>query len=220
MENYLLSDLISKVELFSEFSNDDLKTFLDLFSYKIIFPSNGESINVASTNKFGILLEGKACVYANNYDGEQLLIHPLGEYSTFAESIIFNVSISNELFIEFTGKCKVLLIGGGNYNQKIKELAKNYPNIMIALTKSICKKIEKLKSKINAISRPSLRDKILAYLEHELSEIDGDSITLSITKQELAKYLNSNRSALSREISNLVNEGLLEVKGNNFKLLY
>ncbi len=220
MDDNLLNDLISNVELFSELSNKELETFLDLFSYSIITPSNGESINVATTNKFGILLEGKACVYVNNYDGEQLLIHPLSEYSTFAESIIFNNSISNELFVEFTVKCKVLLIGGDSYEQRIKKLAENYPNIMIALTKSICKKIEKLKSKINAISRPTLRDKILMYLEEELNETGDSTVTLNITKQELAKYLNSNRSALSREISHLVEEGLIEVNGNKFKLLY
>ncbi len=220
MENYLLSDLISKVELFSEFSNDDLKTFLDLFNYKIITPSSGESINVASTNKFGILLEGKANIYVNSYSGEQLLMHPLSKYSTFAESIMFSTTISNELFIEFSVKSKVLLIGDGNYDEKIHILAHKHPGIMIALTKSICSKIERLKNKISAISRPTLRNKILMYIEDELNRSNSDVFTLNITKQELAMYLNSNRSSLSREISSLIDEGILEVTGNKYRLLY
>ncbi len=220
MDEKFLIELKTNVPLFNEFSIQELKTFLDFFTYSYITPSSGEFINVANTNRFGILLDGKACVYVNNPDGEQLLIHPLTLYSTFAESIIFNNSISDELFIEFTRKCKVLLIGDGNYELKIRELAYNHPNIMLSLTKSICNKLEHLKNKINAISRPSLRDKILQYLEDELSKVTGDTVTLGITKQELAKYLNSNRSALSREISNLVEEGLIKVSGNKFKILY
>ena len=46
-----------------------------------------------------------------------------------------------------------------------------------------------------------------------------NSFAISFDRQELADYLEVDRSGLSAEISKLRNEGVLECKKNNFKFL-
>ena len=48
----------------------------------------------------------------------------------------------------------------------------------------------------------------------------NNNIFLSFSFKDLADYLAVNRSAMSRELKNLKNEGFIEVKGKTIYLLY
>lgn len=59
----------------------------------------------------------------------------------------------------------------------------------------------------------------MLYLRH-ISHTEGaNSIEISFNKTELAQFLSVDRSALSREISSLIDEGVLKVDGKVFTLI-
>ena len=59
----------------------------------------------------------------------------------------------------------------------------------------------------------SLREKIASFLLEHASE-DG-MVYLSMTKEELAEYMNVARPSLSREIGNMAEEGWIALQGKN-----
>ena len=65
----------------------------------------------------------------------------------------------------------------------------------------------------------SLRAKLCAYLLDEAHRAGADTFTISLSRAGLAEYLNCERSALSRELSRMQAEGLLETYKSSFKLL-
>ena len=62
--------------------------------------------------------------------------------------------------------------------------------------------------RIRVMGQKSIRAKLISYIEEFLTDINNEIKTMN--NQELANFLGVDRSALSREISRMRKEGLLE----------
>lgn len=68
-------------------------------------------------------------------------------------------------------------------------------------------------------SAKSIRGRLLSYLSDQMIRQGSTSLTIPLNRQQLADYLNVDRSALSNELGKMKREGLLQVEKNHF-LLY
>lgn len=75
-----------------------------------------------------------------------------------------------------------------------------------------------LTRKIRFITPKSLRARILAYLSFEARQQGSGEVELPFNRQQMADYLNADRSALSGELSKMQKEGLVEYRRNHFLL--
>ena len=73
--------------------------------------------------------------------------------------------------------------------------------------------------RIEIISKRSTREKLLAYLDIQAKKTGSNSFTIPFDRQDLADYLEVDRSGLSAEISKLRKEGVLEAEKGRFTLL-
>ena len=64
--------------------------------------------------------------------------------------------------------------------------------------------------RIEVLSKKGLRDRIMTHFELMASRNDGRSFTLHMSREQLAKYLCVNRSALSHELNEMKREGLID----------
>ena len=65
----------------------------------------------------------------------------------------------------------------------------------------------------------SLRAKVCAYLLSEAEQQGSLTFSIPFSRIQLADYLNCDRSALSRELSLMQRDGLLDTYRSSFKLL-
>jgi CRP-like cAMP-binding protein len=72
--------------------------------------------------------------------------------------------------------------------------------------------------KLSILSQRTIRDKLLAYLAWQSRDKGSREFSIPFNRDELADYLCVNRSALSREISHMIDEGLIESTRNQFIL--
>ena len=73
--------------------------------------------------------------------------------------------------------------------------------------------------KVEVISKKTLREKIMAYLSIHATAQGTQYFEIPLGRVELADYLCADRSALTRELSNMQNEGLIDFDRNTFRLL-
>lgn len=76
----------------------------------------------------------------------------------------------------------------------------------------------KLMEKIEIAAKGSLREKILAYLSIQSQRQGSKYITVPLNRTEMANFLHANRSAMSRELTSMQADGLIEFDGNTFVL--
>jgi CRP-like cAMP-binding protein len=92
------------------------------------------------------------------------------------------------------------------------QLLKNILNIFIVKHKEV-------RTHLEIVSKKTIRDKLLAYFR-TMSKSENRSFILPMSLSNLAEYLATNRSAMSRELKALKDEGLIEIKGKKIKILY
>lgn len=75
-----------------------------------------------------------------------------------------------------------------------------------------------LTHKMEHMAQKSTRDKVLSYLSLEAEKQGGPEFAIPFNRQQLADYLSVDRSAMSRELSRMKAEGLLDYHRNRFRL--
>ena len=76
-----------------------------------------------------------------------------------------------------------------------------------------------MRDKLNLLSLPSSRAKILYFLSSEARKRKSKYFTIDFNISELAQFMNLNRSSLSRELSKLKKEGLIDYDKKTFRIL-
>lgn len=85
------------------------------------------------------------------------------------------------------------------------------------LIQEIAQKYWAMRQRVEYLSLSSLRERIFAYLTDRAG--DSDTVSLGITREEMADFLCVNRSALSRELSRMKQAGLIDCYRDTFRLL-
>ena len=73
--------------------------------------------------------------------------------------------------------------------------------------------------KIGITSKRTTREKLMEYLMLQAKKANSSSFTIPFDRQELADYLEVDRSGLSAEIGKMCREGIIESSRKQFKLL-
>ncbi|MCI8609253.1 MAG: Crp/Fnr family transcriptional regulator [Firmicutes bacterium] len=75
-----------------------------------------------------------------------------------------------------------------------------------------------LTEKMVHLTRKTIREKLISYLDAERDKQKSKEVILPFNRQQLADYLSVERSALSRELSKMQQEGLISFHKNRFVL--
>ncbi|MEE0875568.1 MAG: Crp/Fnr family transcriptional regulator [Ruminococcus sp.] len=165
----------------------------------------------------GLLLKGKIESSFQNENFDQITMHTFTGGYLFGEGLVINHAKNSPVQVRAVEDSVVLFID----LEMIYAAADNSPirNILARnLIKSLAKKNLILNQKVRILSQKSLRDRIFIYLRTLPKDKDGYA-KIPFTQTALAEYLGVNRSALSRELGRMQNEGLLVIDGKRIKII-
>lgn len=77
----------------------------------------------------------------------------------------------------------------------------------------------KMAHKIEILAERGLRDRIMVYLNVLRGKAGDNTVTVKMSREQLAQFLCVNRSALSNELNKMKKEGLIDFKGTRFTIL-
>ena len=75
-----------------------------------------------------------------------------------------------------------------------------------------------MNDRIQILSRPTLRGRLVAFFSQYVRRV-GRSFAIPFDRADMAAYLGTDRSALSRELGRMQKEGLLRFRKNRFEIL-
>lgn len=169
----------------------------------------------------GIILEGTVEVSYNTIQYEKLNVNHFKKGQIFGEALALRgVPFSPVQITAFTN-CTLLLIDLRSLVLS-KELCGRAcmfnHQLLLNLMDRMSEQNVFSNLKLRILGQKSLRDRIMIYLTHLYADgPDGAEIPFSQTS--LAEFLGVNRSALSRELGRMQDEGVLEVRGKRYRIL-
>ena len=95
-----------------------------------------------------------------------------------------------------------------------------FSQFLINLLEITQKKLSINNERVDILTNKTIRNKLLSYFKHSYMDTNARIVYIPSTFTALADYLAIDRSAMSRELKNLKDEGLIEIKNKKIKLLY
>ena len=126
-------------------------------------------------------------------------------------------SLSSPVTVVASAPCEVLLVPYEKLLLPGADPARQ--RVLQNLVRSISDKYFLLSRRVDLLLLKSLRAKVCAYLLSEAEYHHSMTFTIPYSRIQLADYLNCDRSALSRELSTMQKEGLIDTYRSSFKLL-
>ena len=114
---------------------------------------------------------------------------------------------------------KLLLIDSCRITQSCSNACGFHQQLIRNLLQIVSEKNLRFHHKLEITAKRTTREKLMSYLMAQAKQAGSDSFTIPYDRQELADFLQVERSAMSAEISKLRADGVLESKRNYFRIL-
>ena len=172
---------------------------------------------ILERNIIGLIIKGSVNIIRNNENGSNNLLGRIDENNIIGE-IIYSIN-SEDYEIKTNEETEIITM---NYNDLINYRGKNkYYNILIRnIFKIINTKTRDINERIDILTRKGIRNKLLSYFDKIYKKNNSRNIYLPFTYTELADYLGIDRSAMTRELKILKDEGFIKTTGKRITLLY
>ena len=194
------------------------KILKSLHTFTVNFKKNSKIIDIfKDDDEIGIIASGYVQIIKNNYNGSTTIVDELYENNVLGTPLIYVQN--NEYEIITKEDTQIILITYDEINmidtsdKHVNQFIKNLFNIVVEKTKEKNERIEILTQK-------TIRNKLLEYFKINSRKSGSKYIYLPFNFSDLAQYLAVDRSAMSREIGYLKEEGFIEIKGKRITLLY
>lgn len=211
--------ILKENPLFSGVSIAELPRVLACIRLKEAFFSKNEVVlHSGDTIDFvGLVLSGSVKIVKEDSHGSPLLLAEIGRGELFAEVFACAEISHSPVSVVAMSDCKILYLDYKKVISSCENSCAAHGKLIGNMLKILARKNLFLNQKIDVLSKTRLREKLLAYFVQEGK--GAKSFRLSLNREELASYLCADRSALSRELSKMQQEGLISYHGRHIELL-
>ena len=212
---------MKKFVIFKGMSDEEIQSALEVLRYEEKSYEKGETILYAgsTTKKMGIVLSGSVTVESIDLLGNRTILSYIGGGDFFAETYAFlgNEPLAVDVCANET--CNIFFLNIGNITTSYHSGFESWKTKLITnlLTISTRKNLF-LSNRVFHTSSKTIRGKLISYLSFVSIKKQKNEFTIPFDRQQLADYLNVDRTALSKEIGKMQKEGLLVCKKNHFLL--
>ena len=214
-------NVLRSCPLFAGINGEDLQALLRClgartaaYPKKTVILSEGEPAGTV-----GILLSGVAQIVRGDYSGNRSIVAAVGPGELFGEA--FACAGMEEMPVEVLARedTEVLLLDCQRLMHPCSNACAFHRQLFLNLTQVLARKNLALHQKLEILSRRTTREKLLTYLHQQARQAHNSAFFIPYDRQELADYLEVERSGLSAEIGRLRREGILESQRGWFHLL-
>ena len=213
---------IKNSPVFFGMSEDELKALLECFNARLKSYDDGEIIirQGDMIKDIYLVLEGAVNIEKDSYWGRRIIVTQIGINENIALAFVASKNIESSIDAVSVGKTKLLLLGYEKCTSMCQNACTKHKLLINNLFEILSKENIELLQKIENISQKTIREKLLTYLSNEARRNKSYAFEIPFNRQDLADYLNIDRSAMSFEISKMQKDGLIKVDKNKFTLTH
>ena len=172
-----------------------------------------------TTDRMCMVLEGSVTIESNDIWGNRTILSHIGKGQYFAETYAL---LQNEpMLVDVTANenCRILFLKIGSLNFLREKPAVWKSKLTINLLAISTNKNLHLSGRSFHTSPKTIRGRVMSCLNALALQKKKTDFDIPFDRQQLADYLNVERTALSKELGKMQNDGLIKVRKNRFKLL-
>ena len=163
-----------------------------------------------------LMLRGEAFVVSYDYWGNRTLHAKVCAGDLFGAA--YGVAEELPVSVQTEGGCTALMIPYEKLVVPPENAGRGHIRVMSNIITLLAKKNISQLEKMGHITKRTTREKTLAYLSAESAKSGSRIFQIPFDRRQLADYLAVDRAALSRVLSELRSDGIIDFSKNKFKI--
>lgn len=213
-------EVLKKSNLFENINENDIENMIGCLGIKEKRYTKGSYIyhlgdRISTLN---MVAEGEVHIVKEDYWGNQSILTEIGIGELFGETYACLKNIPLQINVVAVKNCTIIELDISKVINTCSNSCQFHSKLIQNLLFVLASKNLMLTNKLEAMSQRSIRDKVMTYLSQQSRKNDSSEFDIPFNRQQLADYIAVDRSALSKEISRLRDEGILEFNKNHFEL--
>lgn len=213
-ENCLHKLCVEKVPIFSGLNSEELSKIATLIVKRKY--EKGELIIMEESYLENLIIidKGKVKVFRYTIEGKEQILYIFDHGDFFGEKNLLNnqQSTYNVEALETTYICMI------NKND-FQKLLINYPKIGIKIIEELCSRMDKIESSVQNMGTKNTEWRINSLLlefaeRYGKKHPNGIIVDLPLSREGIANYIGTARETVSRKLSVLQDEGVIDMIGN------
>ena len=170
-------------------------------------------------NEISVVIEGEVELVKENRLGDRMIVGILGEGQIFGEGIVCTKKRLSPVTVRTKTKAKIAVVPYEKIIMTCGERCSFHKQLIQNMLYVLGEKNYHLNQKIDYLILKGMREKLALYLLEQSYREGKASFSIGLNRNDLAEYLNVSRSAMSRELSRMKEEGLIDYYKNSFKII-
>lgn len=214
-------EVLQRCPLFWDIADKDIPVMLGCLGARIVGFKRKEIIIAEGEppKDIGVVLSGAVQIVRVDYFGNRSIIAGIGPSEILGEAFACAGITSVPVDVTAAEDTEVMLINCRRITQSCGNACSFHQQMIYNLMKIMAKKNLVFHQKIEITSKRSTKEKLMAYLLMQAKLNKSNCFEIPYNRQELADYLEVERSGLSAEIGKLCRQGLIETDKKKFRIL-
>ena len=207
--------------LFTGIDAADFEGMLGCIGYHVKNYKKGEIIafEEETINHVGVVLEGAVDMLKEDVWGNRTMLVRTYPQDIFGETFACGEDSLSVVTFAAAQDCRILFLSFCRVMHTCTHACQFHQRLIENMVRLIARKNRELMRKVEVVSKKTLREKILAYLSIQSQSQGNRRFELPLGRVEWAEYLNADRSALTRELAKMQEEGIIHYHKNFFEIL-
>lgn len=183
------------------------------------FPKNSTIQHIGEPSQMaGVVISGTVELAFWDENGNQVNINHISTGEVFGAALACLEQSPCPVQVKALTDCEILLLNFNSLLNMEEPVCPYRMRVATNLLRDFARQTLFLNQKLQMISQKRLRDKIKLYLRQQAFDKKG-RVMLPFTRNEMADFLYVDRSALSRELGRMQQEGIISFQGQEFYIL-
>lgn len=207
--------------IFTGIGEENLATLLQCLGYRLEKYRKGDLIYLDGEylQNIGIIISGSVDMIKEDVWGNKTIVIRMKTPTLFGETFICGSNSVAAVSFEAVEDTIVMFIPFRRVINSCTNACVFHHRLIENMVQLIADKNLMLMHKMEVVTKKTLKEKIMAYLSQQAQIKDTEYFEIPLNRTELAEFLCADRSALTRELSNMKKEGIIDYDKNVFRLI-
>lgn len=214
-------EALSASPLFNQILREDIQLMLHCLNPRVQRYKRG--VTLANFGDvflgIGIVVEGEIVIAKESIAGNRTIMTVLKKGEMFGEMVSFSDNKVWPATVTAQSDCVVIFVSPEKVISQCDKMCHYHQKLIDNILKIMSKKALMLNRKVEYLSIRSLRGKLCAYLIEQNRQQGLPIFSLPMNRDELADFFNVARPSISRELSKMKDEGLIDFHKASFKII-
>jgi CRP-like cAMP-binding protein len=212
--------ILKRSILFKDIDEEKIDDALFFFKAHVKRYRKGDTLHRMGEpmKEFGFVISGIVEVYTDDMEGNQMIMANVAEGETFGESLSYLDIEDTPVYVSAKEDSEIIWMSTKNLHLSRTALDDTGKRIYENFICMLATRTLNMNDRIQILSKLTIRDKLITFLSQCERKYGSRVFDLPFDRESLSTYLGTNRSALSRELSKMMDEGIISFSKNRFEI--